>query len=117
MKKGGWILLTICACSLCMLLGLFIGKNIHGHYVILPSNIQESENVEDSVQTDYRIDINTATERQLMELPGIGETIAKRIIDYRTEHGPFLSTDDLIHVDGIGEKTLQEIEMLIKAGG
>ena len=117
MKKGGWILLMSLICSLCIVLGIFVGRNMRGHYAILPTNIQEISEDGKPAQTDFRIDLNTATERQLMELPGIGETIAKRIVDYRTKNGPFLSTDDLLYVDGIGEKTLQEIQTLIKAGG
>ena len=117
MKKGAWLLLITFVCSLCIVLGIFVGRNMRGHYAVLPTNIQETNNDGSPVQTDFRIDLNTATERQLTELPGIGEIMAKRIVDYRTEHGPFLSTDDLLHVNGIGEKTLQEIQMLIKAGG
>ena len=117
MKKGAWLLLISFVCSLCIVLGIFVGRNMHGHYAVLPANIQETNNDGQQGQIDFRIDLNTATERQLMELPGIGEIMAKRIVDYRTDHGPFQSTDDLIHVDGIGEKTLQEIQMLIKAGG
>lgn len=117
MKKGAWLLLITFVCSLCVVLGIFVGRNMSGRYAIMPTNIQVTDKDGSPAQTDFRIDLNTATERQLIELPGIGEIMAKRIVDYRKEHGPFLSTDDLLHVDGIGEKTLQEIQMLIKVGG
>lgn len=117
MKKGKWILLTIFMCSLCIVLGLFVGRNMNGHSVILPVNTGESNLVTDAGSTDFRIDINTATESQLLDLPGIGEIIARRIVDYRAENGLFLSTEDLLNVEGIGEKKLQEIEALIKVGG
>jgi len=55
------------------------------------------------------ININTATRAQLETLPGIGSTIAQRIIDYRDAHGPFSSVGALIHVSGIGEKKLEAI--------
>ncbi|MBC8535753.1 helix-hairpin-helix domain-containing protein [Feifania hominis] len=62
---------------------------------------------------DGRIDLNTATKEELMTLPGVGETTALRIIEYR-EATPFTSVDDLLQVKGIGEKTLEKFRSLIK---
>ena len=56
-----------------------------------------------------RISLGTATLEQLDTLPGIGPVTAKAIIDYRSEHGPFTSVDDLLDVKGIGEATLADI--------
>ena len=64
-----------------------------------------------------KLDINTATLDELIELPGIGEVKAREIIKYRTEHGPFTSVDDLIKVKGIGKKTLEKLRKYIKVGG
>lgn len=55
------------------------------------------------------IDLNTATAEQLMEVPGIGETIAGRILDYRETVGSFKTVDELLNVSGIGEKTLEKM--------
>ena len=55
-----------------------------------------------------RININTASAEELEALPGIGEVIASRIIEYREEHGPFRSVDDLIHVQGISSRAIEE---------
>ena len=56
-----------------------------------------------------KVNINTATAEQLQTLKNIGPAKADSIIAYRTEHGPFRSIEDLLKVDGIGEKTLNEI--------
>jgi len=55
------------------------------------------------------VNINTASQAQLEELPGIGPTKAKAIIDYRLLNGPFLRIEDLEKVKGIGPKTLENI--------
>ena len=60
-------------------------------------------------QHDGKIHINTADEKKLDELPGIGPTMAKRIVEYRNEHGPFESIDDLAKVRGIGPEKLEKI--------
>lgn len=60
-----------------------------------------------------KVNINTASPTELDTLPGVGEVIAQRIIDHRTEHGPFTSVDDLLDVSGIGEVTLEELRDLV----
>lgn len=59
------------------------------------------------------ININTAALEELDSLPGIGPTIAQRIIDYRTENGPFFSIEEIMDVSGIGPATFDEIKNLI----
>lgn len=62
------------------------------------------------------IDLNRATARELIQLPGVGEVIAKRIVDFREEHGPFKRVEDLMKVKGIGEKSLKKIRPYIRIG-
>ena len=62
------------------------------------------------------IDVNTANNEMLQTLPGIGPVLADRIIDYRGEHGPFATIDDLTMVKGIGEATLEKLRPLITVG-
>lgn len=50
------------------------------------------------------VNVNTATEAELVAIKGIGEGTADAIIKYREENGPFKNLDDLINVKGIGEK-------------
>ncbi|MDP9341040.1 MAG: helix-hairpin-helix domain-containing protein [Actinomycetota bacterium] len=54
------------------------------------------------------LNVNTASESDLEELSGIGPVLGQRIVDYRTEHGPFASVDGLLDVSGIGPATLDE---------
>ncbi|MFW8602075.1 ComEA family DNA-binding protein [Desulfobacterota bacterium M19] len=55
------------------------------------------------------VNINTADEKELSSLHGIGPAKAAAIIDYRSEHGKFETTDDLEKVKGIGVKTLEKL--------
>ncbi len=55
------------------------------------------------------INLNTATLDQLESLPGIGPVLGQRILDYRQEHGPFRSVDDLLNVSGVGDKRLADL--------
>jgi competence protein ComEA len=59
------------------------------------------------------INLNTATAEQLDSLPGIGPVLAQRILDWRTEHGRFVSVDQLREVSGIGEAKFTEIRGLV----
>jgi len=57
-----------------------------------------------NVVSSGKININTAGAAELEELPGVGPAIAQRIIQYRTENGPFSQPEDLLNVSGIGAK-------------
>ena len=59
------------------------------------------------------IDINTADEALLRQLPGIGPSLAARIVAYRTENGPFQSVEELTRVSGIGSQTLEAVRPYI----
>lgn len=55
------------------------------------------------------IDLNRATEEELMALPGIGETLAGRIVQWREENGDFRTREDVLSVQGIGETTYEKL--------
>ena len=63
-----------------------------------------------SSQKGDKVNINTATAEELDTLPGVGPSIAQRIIDYRTTHGPFQSIEDIKEVKGIGDATFEELK-------
>lgn len=56
--------------------------------------------------TGITVRLNSATKAELMTLPGVGETIAERILHYRIDHGRFNTVRDLLKVKGVGEKKL-----------
>ncbi|CAM4060816.1 ComEA family DNA-binding protein [Kibdelosporangium persicum] len=60
-----------------------------------------------------KIDLNTATAAQLDSLPGVGAVTAQRIIDWRTERGPFTAVDQLRNIDGIGETRYSRLKDLV----
>ena len=55
------------------------------------------------------VNINSATQVQLEELPGVGPVTAQAILQWRTDNGPFTAVDELLEVSGIGDATLAEI--------
>jgi len=62
----------------------------------------------------FQVDINAADWPELMQLPGIGPILAKRIVESRETVGPFADQDDLRRVQGIGPKTLEQIRPYLR---
>jgi competence protein ComEA len=62
------------------------------------------------------VDLNSASEDQPQEVPGIGPSLAKKIVDFRKENGPFKSVDDLLKVRGVGEKSLEKLRPHLTVG-
>ena len=62
-----------------------------------------------SLEADFQVDINTAQFGEIVVLPGIGEKLAKTIVDYRHHAGPFNSVESITQVPGIGDKKLEKL--------
>ena len=60
-------------------------------------------------QTATRININTASEKELEKLPGIGRGLAERIVEHREKYGPFRRPEHLIMVRGISDKRFRAL--------
>ena len=63
----------------------------------------------------FPIDLNTAGREQLLELPGIGDKLAERILMYRKSHGAFRNVEELRKVKGIGKKRMEKVRPLVTA--
>lgn len=61
-----------------------------------------------------KVNVNRASEKELESLPGIGPTLASRIVEHRKKHGPFRGPEDLLKVKGIGPAKLKEISPLVE---
>jgi len=66
--------------------------------------------------SDTKIDINTASAKELMKLPGIGKITAESIIKYRQNIKKFSSIEDLMKIKGLGKKKFKKIKDLITIG-
>ena len=122
MKFVKYIFVLITAAFFCIMLGMFIGRNSSSNYIKLASSNNMSAESSEGISETYsrekgKVNINTADAAHLSLLPGVGEVIAQRIIDYRSEHGNYSSLEDLLFVEGIGEKKLQKILPYISLGG
>lgn len=63
------------------------------------------------------VNLNTATVAQLEALPGIGPSMAQRIVSYREKNGAFKKLEDLMNIQGIGEKSFLKLRPLLTLGG
>ncbi|MBQ9459219.1 MAG: ComEA family DNA-binding protein [Oscillospiraceae bacterium] len=72
---------------------------------------------EEETAREHAVDINSASAAELEELMGIGPVLAQAIVDYRAEHGPFHSVDELLEISGIGETKLNGIRDDVTIGG
>lgn len=124
MKKAGliMIILTLIFCGFAG--GFFLGRSFNNNSIqvsAIPTSASATDATVPTEQTEpttsFPLNINTATETELCELPGIGPTLAQRIVAYRQENGPFENLADLLLVKGIGQKTLEDILDYITIGG
>lgn len=82
-------------------------------FLEISDSIKHSQIGKDIIVSNHRIDLNLATESDLIKLPRIGHKTAELILEFRNAKGKFDSIDDLLEVPGIGEKTIKPLRELL----
>ena len=80
---------------------------------VRPYKIEALEEADQFIEEHRFININSSNLEELRRLPGVGEKLAERIIQYHSAHGAFMAAEELMQVKGIGEKKFEKIKDLI----
>jgi competence protein ComEA len=106
-RGEGRLIAAVLIVLLALSLGLYL-KDLPRAQLVLPRHDVPAE-----VYAAEKVNINTASQREIAELPGVGEVLAGRIILYRENVGPFESPEDLLNVYGIGMGKLEAVRWYI----
>jgi len=119
-------LVVIAAFGIIFMLGVLVGRHttytvtqfIENDGSVTQQGDESSTSDDDIISSPLKgkININTADLGMLCQLPGIGQALAKRIIDYREANGPFKSVEELTNVEGFGETRLKNLKKYITTG-
>ena len=126
-NKVSVLLAVVTALFVGFTLGLFVGRNSGSGTVTLavPAQMQTAPTTAATAPTQtvpeetvsFPVNINTADADTLTALPGIGRVLAERILAYRQQNGSFRAVEEIMKVEGIGEKKAEAILDLITVGG
>lgn len=124
-KQAMHLLVVITLVFAAFTLGLLLGRSGHhgGVTLSVPAPMltepvpTETATSPAPTEIQFPIDLNAAGLKELTALPGIGEVLARRILDYRDAHGPFQTVEELLNIEDIGKKRFEKIIELVKTGG
>lgn len=120
------ILLAVTVLFAVFTLGIILGRSQNRHSVQIsvpqsmltpPTYPTDTPKTANSDAPTYPVNINTADLTEIMTLPDIGMVIAQRIIDYREANGAFQAVEELMNVEGIGEKRMEQLLDFVTIGG
>jgi len=115
LSKSGWLLrradqvgvAVLVAAGLITTAGWFVAQGgLRGRLVELERGEPQTAR--------FEVDVNSAQWPELAQLPGIGETLAKRIVESREKDGPFIDHNELRRVRGIGPRTLEKLRPYLR---
>ena len=109
LKRAEWIAIAVTAAFLLLVTGIKIGT----HHRSVPVTVTTSQQIAETAAPmrtaeSETVNLNTATAEQLQELTGVGPVLAERIVEFRTENGPFERVEDITKVQGIAEKVFSD---------
>lgn len=121
---GGWCRLLVCLVLLAAgqqavrylwspaspTIQLRFAPSAAGQAAVGQSVLPQSEVV---AAPQFMVDVNHAPQHELEALPEVGASLATRIVDYRQSQGPFRQIDDLLHVRGVGLRTLEQLRPML----
>jgi competence protein ComEA len=99
-------LLTVCSL-------VFVGAALCAFPVLGATQEKAQPETPSAAQPKGTINLNSATLDQLETLPGVGRKMAERIVEYRQKNGGFKKIEDLMNVQGIGEKNFLKLKPLV----
>ena len=97
------LLLGLTALFLCGLLALFFHDRRAAQSAAVAVETERAASQEEVLKDLVSVNLNTASVEELADLPGIGAELARRVVEYREEHGPFAAIEEIMEVSGIGE--------------
>lgn len=86
-------------------------------FLVAVGFVFQSHNGLSAAEIEGKVNINTATEKQIAVLPGVGPKLASEVVNYRKTNGDFQEIEDLKKVNGIGDKKFEKMKNFIVIEG